>query len=53
VLHSVLTSAVDGGWTSAACTGQFAPGAEPVLPIGYQDMCAVEAVWMIWIREKS
>jgi hypothetical protein len=53
VLHCVLTSALDGGVTSAARPGQFAPGAEHVLLIGCQDMCDVESVWMTWGREKS
>jgi hypothetical protein len=37
---------------SAARPGQFTAGAEPVVPMGYQDGCAVESVWMIWCGEE-
>ena len=52
MLHAVGTSALDGGVISAARSGQFTPGTESILPIGYQDGCAVVSVRLIWGREK-
>jgi len=52
VLRDVGISALDGSGISAACPGQFTPETEPVVPVGYQDGCAVESVWMIWRRKK-
>ena len=52
MLRAVVTSALDGGGMSVASPGQFTPETEPVVPVGYQDECAVESVWMIWGREE-
>jgi hypothetical protein len=31
----------------------LSPGKEPAVPIGYETWWALEAVWMLWSREKS
>jgi hypothetical protein len=55
LLHSFLTSALDGGKWSTSLSGRFIPGTEPRILISFDwdGGCALQPIWTFELLKKK